>query len=206
MHLRITIAHVRGLLLVSTLLAGSPIGVAHAQGTPAPSESGALILECPGNLPVCEGDGVLVEFQTHGQSTATGTVWVLARVTLQPHAVVQPEGGSAAMHYTIYVEEGTVGLTASVPVTCVGECHIEATGEGPKAAATPNTLSMDGLLVPADTEIILSLGDMATFEGSGDSTHVYRNAGETEAELVSSLVGAAPEPNERCMGRCLEGF
>lgn len=184
--------------MVLALLMASLPNVTHAQGTPA--ASGAAILQCEGSEPTCEGDGVLVEFLASGESPGMNRSWSMARVTLQPEALVQPAGSDTPTHYTVYVEAGTVGLTASSPITCAGECQVEEL----LPDTTPVALPAGGTHIPAGTEVLLSAGDVATFERTDESTHTYRNAGETDAKLVSSLLG--PSLSVRCRGRCLDGF
>ena len=206
MPIRIMVAHYRGFMLIFAIIMANWLGVAHAQSTPDSSSLDALQLRCEANSSLCEGDGVLVEFPASGLSTRTGTAWVLARVTLQPGATVQPQGGDPATRYTIHVQEGTVGLTASTPITCVGACDSVALDDEALANATPVAGSIEGFLIPAETEVILSPGDVATFESADDSIHIYRNAGETDARFVTSLHGPAPSLGGRCMGRCLGDF
>lgn len=198
---RLAIAHYRCLILAFTLIMANHAGVTHADSTPVPTSSDALVLQCDGIDPLCEGDGVMVEFLASGESSRTNGWWSLARVTLQPDAIVQPGGGDLPTHYTVYVEEGAVGLTASVPVTCVGECRVEV--QAP--AATPDAHSTSGMLVPAGIEVILAPGDVATFEGTNESEHVYRNAEDLEARFVSTMFASTPD-DLRCRGRCLDSF
>lgn len=187
----------RRLLLAFTIVAAH---LATASATPVPALQEEQILDCPRDASTCEGEGVTVAFLASGTSADSDILWSIARIALQPEATVQSSAGDVPTRYSIYIEEGTVGLRASTPVTCFGVCEVET----PLPAATPADVSTSGVAVPPGVEVMLAPGDLVTFEEATGSTHIYRNAGGAEADVVSTVFG--PSTPARCYGRCLDGF
>jgi hypothetical protein len=101
----------------------------------------------------------------------------------------------------VRVEEGTVGLTASVPVTCFGRCDLISPGN-----ITTDPYGFDTVQLPPETEVLLAAGDVALFEDDdADATHVYRNAGIGTARFMSTVTNPTAHKG-RCGGRCFDAF
>ncbi|HET9661418.1 MAG TPA: cupin domain-containing protein [Thermomicrobiales bacterium] len=161
----------------------------------------AIVLDCPHSEIECSGPGVHVRWVA-GEVTKEARQWTaLIQTELEPRAAVQsgPDGSSTV--YVVRVEEGTVGLTASAPITCFGDCVMST-----PADRTTDSYGFSSVPVPPGTEVVLEAGDAAMFEDTdADATHIYRNAGDGMARLTTVVTSPASHKG-RCGGRCFSAF
>lgn len=199
----------RCLLLVVAVLLTATQSAGGAQGTATPTSESTTppIFRCGAAEPVCEEEGVTSELLATGESPDGERWWTASYVSFQPGAAVQPNSDPIPARYAVYMESGTIALTAAVPVSCSGVCRVEA----PITAGTPAALSQGGVIVPPGVEVHLEPGDVAMFEESGDQAHVYTNVGpgpahflSTVSEMASRAPGVSAYPT--FCRRCLRGF
>ena len=198
----------RCLLLVVAVLLTATQAAGRTQETATPTSESATppIFSCGAAESVCEVEGVTSELLDAGASPDGEQWWTVSYVSFQPGAGVQPTSDPIPTRYALYVESGTIALTAAVPVICSGVCRVEA----PITAGTPAALSQGGTIVPPGVEVHLDPGDVAMFEESGDQAHVYTNVGPGPAHFLSTVSGiAAPDSGGATPAscrRCLRGF
>jgi hypothetical protein len=174
-------------------------GTTYAGATPSPQASSPPILQCDTAEPICRGDGLTAEILVTAESDDGERWWALIRTSFEPGTEVQPFSEVYPTNYVLYVEAGTLALTADVPVTCIGVCAMQA----PAATGTPMSRSPSAVVIPAGREVLLGAGDSAVFEEINGARHVYRNAGTVDAQLLSAVFG--PDMDD-CKGRCLSPF
>ena len=195
------------LVVAGLLIATQAAGEAQGTATPPSESATSPIFRCGAAEPVCEAEGVTSELLATGESPDGERWWTASYVSFQPGAAVQPTSDPIPARYAVYMESGTIALTAAVPVSCSGVCRVEA----PITAGTPAALSEGGLIVPPGVEVHLDPGDVAMFEESGDQAHVYTNVGTGPAHFLSTVSGSAARdsggdsPADSCR-RCLRDF
>ena len=193
------------LLLALALGAGWSSPALHAQDAATPEPATVELMGCRPTGGGCERGGLSAAVLASDQSE--GWWWAIFRATLTPGSTIVVAGQLLPTNFTVSVEEGTLGLTAQVPVICTGSC-VTAGVSNDTSAATPGSASEQAqTVVPAGTEVLLGPGDTAVFSEPIDVGHVYRNAGSGEVRFVSTVSGPPDAANGVfqgiCYGRCL---
>ena len=170
--------------------------MSESSSTPEP-----VLLDCPCSEIECSGPGVLVRWVAGAVSKGTGQWTALVQTELEPGAAVRSGPDGASTMYLVRVEAGTVGLTASVPVTCFGGCRLNSS-----EPRSTDPYGFDTVQLAPGTEVLLEAGDTALFEDdNADATHIYRNVGNVTARLMTTVTNPTSHKG-RCAGRCFDGF